>query len=108
MRRQRKDELKGTALQAETAIQLSPEVLFKHLGDEAVLLDLESGQYFGLNEVGSRIWQLIPAHGYLGTIRDHLVKEYDVQADRAWHDLETLVAELMRRGLIATVPERAV
>jgi len=89
----------------DTAVQLCPEVLFKVLDDEAVLLDPGSGQYFGLNEVGCRIWQLIPAHGRLGAICDRLVEEYDVAADRAWHDLRILIAELMRRGLVRAVAE---
>lgn len=92
-------------MRTDTAVRLCPEVLFKVLDDEAVLLDLDSGQYFGLNELGCRIWQLIPAHGRLGVIRDRLMEEYDVSADRAWSDLETLIAELIRRGLVRTDPE---
>jgi len=94
-----------SSLRADTTIRLSPKVLFKILDDEAVLLDLQSGQYFGLNELGCRIWQLIPAHGRLGEIQDLLVEEYDVSTDQAWHDLEDLIAELMRRGLVSAVPE---
>ncbi len=92
-------------LQADTTIRLSPEVLFKVLEDEAVLLDPLSGQYFGLNEVGCRIWELIPVHGRLGTIRDRLVEEYDVPPEQAWQDLRALIAELMRRGLVTAVSE---
>lgn len=92
-------------LHAETDIRLCKEVLFKVLDDEAVLLDLNSGQYFGLNEIGCRIWQLIPEHSRLGAIRDRLVEEYDVTADRAWDDLEILITELIRRGLVTAVSE---
>jgi len=88
-------------LQPDIAIQLSEKVLFKVLGDEAVLLDLHSNQYFGLNEVGCRIWQLIPELGRLASIRDRLVEEYDVSVDQAWHDLKTLIAELLQRGLVS-------
>ncbi len=84
---------------------MSPEVLFKVLDDEAVLLDPLSGQYFGLNQVGCRIWQLIPELGRLGSIRDRLVEEYDVSADQAWQDLKTLIAELLGRGLVSAGSE---
>jgi hypothetical protein len=91
-------------LQPDAAIRLSKEVLFKVLGDEAVLLDLHSNQYFGLNEVGCRIWQLIPELGRLDAIRDRLVEEYDVSIDQAWHDLKILITELMQRGLVSAIP----
>ena len=93
-----------SALQTDTVIQVSPRVLCKVLENEAVLLDLQSGEYFGLNEVGCRIWQLIPAQGSLGAIRNCLVEEYDVSTDQAWHDLEILIAELMQRGLVSAIP----
>jgi hypothetical protein len=96
-----------TRLDAETLVCIAPDVLFQELGDESVVLDLKSGIYFGLNEVGSRIWQWILPHGRLGTIRDKLIEEYDVPADRAWNDLEALVAELIRRGLVTAVPAPA-
>jgi coenzyme PQQ synthesis protein D (PqqD) len=91
-------------LRADTVVHLCPKVVFKVLDDEAVLLDLQSGEYFGLNEIGCRIWQLIPASGRLEAIRDRLVEEYDVPADRAWHDLKALIAELLQRGLVSAIP----
>jgi hypothetical protein len=91
-------------LKADTVVHLCPKVVFKVLDDEAVLLDLQSGQYFGLNEIGCRIWQLIPELGRLAPIRDRLVREYDVSADHAWHDLKTLIAELLQRGLVNAIP----
>lgn len=90
-----------TVLRAETLLRPSPGVLFTELEDEAVLLDLKRGTYFGLNAVASRIWQMIVANICLGAIRDRLLEEYDAQADRIWQDIEELVGELMGRGLVA-------
>ena len=39
--------------------KLSPDVVFRDLDGEAVILDLVSGTYFGLNEVGTRVWRLV-------------------------------------------------
>jgi hypothetical protein len=94
------DERDRPGLRADTILRPSPDVLFRDLGDEAVLLDLKSGTYFGLNAVGSRIWQLIVAQAPLGTVRDRLLAEYDVQAEQAWEDVEVLAGELVRRGLL--------
>jgi hypothetical protein len=46
-------------------ITVSPEVLFQEVGGEAVLLDLKSESYFGLDDVGMRIWQLLQEQGSL-------------------------------------------
>jgi hypothetical protein len=92
------------ALRPGTTLHPAPGVLFTELGDEAVLLHLESGLYFGLNTVGSRIWQMIAAHHPLGTVRDRLLAEFDAEADRIWRDLEELVGELVARGLAAVDP----
>ena len=43
----------------KTTIQLDPELLYSKIGDEIVLLTIESGKYFKIDAVGSRIWEII-------------------------------------------------
>ena len=77
-------------------------VLCKDLGDEAILLDLETETYFGLNPVGSRFWKLLTT---APTIRDALavmLEEYDVAPDELERDLGALVEHLVDRGLLRT------
>ena len=66
-------------LSLDDALTISPDVMFRHLNDEAVLLDLKSGTYFGLNDVGARTWQLILEHGRLSHVLDVLLQEYAVE-----------------------------
>jgi hypothetical protein len=75
------------------------QVLFRQLQDEAVLLDLKSGTYFGLNDVGARVWQLILEDGRLSRVLDVLVEEYTVERHVAERDLLSLVGELVDRKL---------
>lgn len=89
---------------AETTVRRNPRVLARELGGEAVLLDLDRGTYFGLNEVGSRTWALLGDHPRLGEVAERLLVEYEVSADRLWPDLEALVAELARHGLVDVEP----
>jgi hypothetical protein len=80
----------------------TPRVLCKDLGDEAVLLDLETETYFGLNAVGSRLWKLLTT---APTIRDAfaaMLLEYDVAPDELERDMTALIAELVDRGLLRT------
>jgi hypothetical protein len=81
---------------------VSTEVLTRQVGDEVVLLDLASGNYFGLEAVGARIWQLLGEARSTASIRDTLLAEYDAPADTIEADLQRLVAELISRGLVTS------
>ena len=81
-------------------ISLSPEVISQEVSGETVLLDLDSENYFGLDEVGTRIWQLIKETNDLQAIYQTLLKEYDVSEDRLQQDLDTLLAEISSLGLV--------
>lgn len=81
-------------------ISVSPEVLFQEVGGEAVLLDLKSESYFGLDDVGMRIWQLIQEHGSLRAVFDRMLSEYDVEPTLLQEDLLMHVGELAAAGLV--------
>lgn len=85
-------------------ITLSPEVISQEVSGETVLLDLDSEHYFGLDEVGTRIWQLIKETDSLETIFQTLLAEYDVTEDRLLQDLATLLGEIAELGLIKLEP----
>jgi hypothetical protein len=87
-------------------IILSPEVISQEVSGETVLLDLESENYFGLDEVGTRIWQLIKESGDLRAICNTLLEEYEVGEERLQTDLESLLGEISGLGLI-TLKEAA-
>jgi hypothetical protein len=84
-------------------LRLSPDVVFRNLDGEAVLLDLGSGTYFGLNEVGTRIWQMIEAGDDEPAIVSTLAAEYAAERAAIAADVERLIGELRSRRLI--VPE---
>lgn len=79
-------------------------VLFRELEGEAVLLDLDAGTYFGLNEVGTRAWALIGEGVALGGVREVLLREYEVAPERLWEDLLALVGELLEHRLVELAP----
>jgi hypothetical protein len=85
---------------APGAIRIPDHVVYREFEGEAIVLELESGTYFGLDEVGARVWRLIAE----GTSRDDIVArlmtEYDVEEPRLRADLDGLLAELARRRLV--------
>ena len=81
-------------------IKLSPDVISQEVSGETVLLDLESENYFGLDEVGTRIWQLIKETNDLQIIFNTLLDEYEVKEDRLQQDLDVLLSEISGLGLV--------
>ena len=81
-------------------ITLSPDVISQEVSGETVLLDLESENYFGLDEIGTRIWQLIKETNDLETIFRTLLAEYDVGEERLRGDLDALLSEIAGLGLV--------
>jgi len=78
------------------------------LAGEAVILNLKSGVYYGLNPVGARIWQLIQEPKAVTTIRDSLLEEYEVKTDICERDLLALLRELAAVGLVEVKHETSV
>lgn len=78
----------------------SPDVLMQTVVGESVLLDLRSQKYFGLNEVGTRLWELLQADGDLALARDRLLEEFQVEAAQLEKDLDALVERLLAAGLV--------
>lgn len=80
----------------------SDDALFQDIAGEAVLLDLASERYFGLDPVGTRIWVLLGEHDAapLQVVRDALCAEYDADSDRITQDLLVLVDQLADAGLV--------
>jgi hypothetical protein len=84
----------------DCAVSISDDVIFRELHGELVLLNLASGVYFGLNEVGARMWQLMGENRSLRRVFELLQDEYDVAPDALESDLRGLVEELSAQGLV--------
>ena len=76
------------------------DVLFQEVSGETVLLDLESEQYFGLDEVGTRIWALLNEGQGVAAIVETLLAEYEVEREQLEADVRELLAALLDAGLI--------
>lgn len=84
----------------DSRVSISEDAVFRELEGEAVIVHLDSGMYYGLDPVGTRLWQLIDAHGQLRPVFDAALEEFEVEPDRLQHDLLQLVSELARCQLV--------
>lgn len=78
----------------------SGDVLFQEVGGEAVLLNLGSEKYFGLDAVGMRVWTLLLEDARLQPVFDSMCAEYDVEPAALESDLLALVGTMAEAGLV--------
>ena len=86
-------------LTLDDAVAPSDDVVFRELDGEAVLLNLETGIYFGLDAVGTRVWQLAVEHGSLRAVKDGLLREFDADDPVVEQDLLRIGEALIDKGL---------
>jgi hypothetical protein len=70
------------------------------LAGETILLSMQSAMYYGLDQVGSRIWELVRDPIRVSDLRDAIEREYDVEAERCEADVLAFLRELAFKGLI--------
>ena len=87
-------------MQLTDKVTIPTQILARQIGEETVILDLEGGTYFGLDPVGTRIWQLFGEGKPLVKICDVMMIEYDVSRDVIERDVMKILDELVALGLI--------
>ncbi len=86
---------------ARTAKVVVPEgVLVRELGGESVILNLNSESYFGLDDVGTRMWAALTAAESIEAACQSLLEEYDVNPEKLTEDLDALIDKLVAQGLL--------
>ena len=81
------------------------DVLVSELAGESVILNLKSECYFGLDEMGTRMWNALTTSESIQAAYDGLLAEYDVDAEELRHDLTELIEMLVDQGLLEVASE---
>ena len=96
-------------LSLHTKINISKDVLFREVKDQVgggtVLLNLASGKYFILDDVGTRMWQLLNEHKLLGSAAQVMQAEYAVEPRQLEQDFLDLTGKLLDHGLLQVSAE---
>lgn len=88
----------------DSIVAASTEQLSSDLADEVVILNLQNGMYYGLNPVGSFVWQRIQQPTRVAQLHDLLLQHYSVDAATCANDLLVLLEELAAAALIVVEP----
>lgn len=78
----------------------SPETLINIIEGESVLLNLKNESYYGLDEVGTRMWELLTTSESIQAAFEKLLDEYEVDAETLRTDLEEMLDNLIDNGLV--------
>ncbi len=87
-------------LEGSTLLRVADNVLKRTAGNETVLLDLDSEEFFGLDGVGARAFELFEEPRRLDAVVDTLLVEYDVDRETLTADVTDLVTALVTRNLL--------
>lgn len=83
-----------------SAVAIADSVLYQELEEEAVLLNMANQQYYGLNDVGAQMWKSLTEAGSIADAEDRLLKMYEIEQSTLRSDLEALVRDLLKAGLL--------
>ena len=81
-------------------VTVAPDVLFRFVGEETVLLHLKRETYLGLDTTGTRMWNLLTEAPSIQAAYDTLLQEYEVEPARLREDLDAFLDQLVEQGLI--------
>ena len=81
-------------------VTVAPDVLFRFVGEEAVLLHLKTETYLGLDQIGTRMWDVLTRAPSIQAAYDALLDEFDVEPARLRQDMGEFLEELVGQGLI--------
>jgi len=92
------------AISFSDRVRVAPDVLFRLVGEEGVLLNLQTELYLGLNTVGTRMWSVLGTASSIQAAYDALLREYDVEPTKLRADLEEFIDQLLGQKLIEAGP----
>lgn len=84
----------------ESVVSVAKDNISCSVGEEAAILHMRSGLYYGLDPVGTRIWNLLKDPRSVEELRSALVAEFEVDSVRCEGDLLALLEKLRMEGLI--------
>ena len=87
-----------------TRFSVPQHVLVRFMDRESVLLNLETERYFGLDETGTRIWQVVTSAPNVEAAMHKLLDEFDVEPELLRGNMTELLGRLVENGLLTLQP----
>ena len=78
----------------QTTVSQSDDHVSADIGGEVVMMSMEQRSYYGIGDVGSRVWELIEEPRAVGDIMDRLLNKYEIDRDTYPHDVKVFLERL--------------
>ncbi len=88
-----------------SVVQRNTDMLFSKMDEEVVMLSIQNSEYYGLNEIGSHIWEMIEKPVQVETLMLQLMEEYEVERRQAESDILALLNALYNKKIVHLVYE---
>ena len=89
------------SITAQTKLMRNGDILYAPVGtEEGVMMSIEAGRYYGLNAVGSRIWELLETPKTIAELCEQISQEFDVEPQNFEPDLLKFTASLIDNGIV--------
>jgi len=84
----------------DTIITQAAGLVAADMDGEKVMLNIEKGKYYGIDSIGSRIWELLEVPHRVREVVDVLLKEYEVEEKTCQNDVLAFLSKLYDQGLV--------
>lgn len=84
----------------------SKQVVQSKIDDEVVMMDIESGFYFGLNSVASVIWELLKEEKTIDELADFLITEYDINRKQCLEETDILIKKMLDLKVVRCLEDK--
>ena len=87
----------------DTTIKRAEIIVSSELTDETVMMNVEKGSYYGLDDIETKLWQIVETPTSVSALCDSLLSNYDISREQGEADVLTFVNELHAEGIIEVV-----
>ena len=91
-------------LSLDAVVSQGEDQVFTIVDGEAVLMSVQNGKYYKLDDIGTRVWALIETPTSLAALCDRLVQEYNVERDVCQAEVMSMLERMMQQNLIRLAP----
>lgn len=84
----------------DSIVQRNPKLIANQMDGEIVMMSIDNGEYYGLDEVGSRIWELLEQPVSIGKLIDSLMMEFEVGREECYQDTMEFLGDLLAKDLL--------
>jgi len=95
----------GKTMDLQTTVVRDEDIIFSDMDDETVMMSMEKGEYYGINPVGRRIWELLETPVKVAGICETLSDEYNVSPEQCRKEVLVFLAQLSEKDIIKVMNE---